>query len=216
LKTFRFVQDVKAAGNYALLVHNRDQPSAKASRLGSELTIVNFVRVVLPTILFVLIPLSGYAQPALGGYLRPALWCGVASLSAAATGQIPGPEPGAADAEIRQLLDTQVLAWNRGDLEGYMSAYWNSEELTFFSGATETGGWKPALERYRQYYKTTGSQMGRLDFSNLRIETLGQQMALARGRWRLKSANGPTRTGLFTLMLRRFPEGWRIVHDHSS
>jgi beta-aspartyl-peptidase (threonine type) len=176
---------------------------------------VNFVRVVLPIISFLLIPLSGVAQPLSGGYLRPVLWYGVASLSAAATGQIPESEAGSADKEIRQLLDAQVLAWNRGDLEGYMSGYWNSEELTFFSGATETGGWKPALERYRQHYKKTAGQMGRLDFSKIRIEALGE-MAFARGRWRVKSADGSTRTGLFTLMLRRFPEGWRIVHDHSS
>jgi beta-aspartyl-peptidase (threonine type) len=177
---------------------------------------VNFVRIALLTVLFVVIPLSGFAQPAWGEYLRPALWCSVASLSVAATGQIPGPESGAAEAEIRQLLDAQVLAWNRGDLEGYMSGYWNSEELTFFSGATESGGWKSALERYRQHYKKTGSPMGRLDFSNVRIEAVGEGMAFARGRWRLRLPNGSTRNGLFTLMLRRFPEGWRIVHDHSS
>jgi beta-aspartyl-peptidase (threonine type) len=177
---------------------------------------VNFVRLVLPIIPFVLIPLSGYARPALAGYLQPALWCGIASSSAAAAGQNPGPEIKPADVEIRQLLDAQVAAWNRGELEGFMSGYWNSNELTFFSGAIETGGWKPTLERYRQHYKKSGNQMGRLDFSNIRIEALGEERALARGRWRLKSADGSTRTGLFTLMLRHFAEGWRIVHDHSS
>ena len=177
---------------------------------------MNLVGFALPVISFVLIPLSGYAQAASVGYLRPALWCGVASLSAVATAQSPGPESKAAEAAVRQLLDTQAAAWNRGDLEGYMSGYWNSGELTFFSGATETGGWKPTLERYRQHYKKTGSQMGHLDFSNIRFEALGEEAALVRGRWRLKTANGPTRTGLFTLILRRFPEGWRIVHDHSS
>ena len=58
--------------------------------------------------------------------------------------------------------------------------------------------------------------MGRLEFGNVRIETFDDETALARGRWRLKLPNGSTRTGLFTLMLRRFGEGWRIVHDHSS
>ncbi len=178
---------------------------------------MNFVRVLLPILSFALIPLSGYAQPALGGYLRPALWCGVASLSVvAAGGQIPAPEIGAEDADIRKLLAAQVSAWNRGDLAGYMSGYWNSDELTFFSGATETGGWKSTLELYRQNYKKTANPMGHLDYSSIRIEALGEQTAFARGRWQLKSSNGSSRTGLFTLVLRRFPEGWRIVHDHSS
>ncbi len=177
---------------------------------------MNLVGFALPFIAFVLIPLSGYAQAASAGSLRPALWCGMASLSAVAAGQSSGLEAKTAEAAVRQLLDTQVAAWNRGDLEGYMSGYWNSGELTFFSGATETAGWKPTLERYRQHYKKTESQMGHLDFSNIRFEALGEEAALVRGRWRLKTANGPARTGLFTLMLRRFPEGWRIVHDHSS
>ncbi|MGA2960693.1 MAG: nuclear transport factor 2 family protein [Candidatus Korobacteraceae bacterium] len=177
---------------------------------------MNLVRFALPVITFVLIPLSCYAQPAIGAYPRLALWCGVASLSAAAAGQSPGPDTKTADAEIRQLLDTQVAAWNRGDLEGYMSGYLDSEELTFFFGATETRGWRPTLESYRQYYKKTGNQMGHLDFSNIHIETLGEDAALVRGRWRLKTSSGPSRTGPFTLVLRRFPGGWRIVHDHSS
>jgi beta-aspartyl-peptidase (threonine type) len=176
---------------------------------------VNLIRVaeILP---FFLLPLSGYAQPLSGEYLRPALWCGAASTSASAVELSSEPRTRVADAEIRQLLDAQVLAWNRGDLEGYMSGYWNSGELTFFSGTTETGGWKPALDRYRRHYKKSGSPMGRLAFRHLRIETLGEQLALARGQWRLETPNAPTRTGLFTLMLRRFSDGWRIVHDHSS
>jgi beta-aspartyl-peptidase (threonine type) len=72
------------------------------------------------------------------------------------------------------------------------------------------------LERYWQHYKKGGGQMGRLDFSRLRIETLGEEVALARGQWRLRTAHGGSRTGLFTLLLRRFSDGWRIVHDHSS
>jgi ketosteroid isomerase-like protein len=174
---------------------------------------VNFIRFALAIIPFALIPPGGYAHSYVP--LRTALWCGVASFSATANAQSPGPEA-RTDAEIRQLLDTQVAAWNRGDLEGYMSGYWKSQELMFFSEGTETRGWKPTLERYQQYYKKNGGQMGHLDFSNIRIEALGEQMALARGHWRLKTLNRPTRTGLFTLILRHFAEGWRIVHDHSS
>ncbi len=192
----------------------KTSPSAKP-RLGLGVKIVNLFRVaeILPFFLF---PLSGYAQPLSGEYLRPALWCGAASIAASAAASNPGPRVRVADAEIRQLLDAQVLAWNRGDLEGYMSGYWNSGELTFFSGTTETGGWKATLERYRRHYKKSGSPMGRLAFKHIRIETFGEQMALACGQWRLETPNGPTRAGLFTLMLRRFSDGWRIVHDHSS
>jgi beta-aspartyl-peptidase (threonine type) len=125
------------------------------------------------------------------------------------------PEAGSA-AAIRSVLDTQVAAWNRGDLEGYMAGYWNSPELTFYSGGTITKGWQPTLDRYRQRYQSGGREMGKLDFSSISIEMLGPESAVARGRWHLTMKNGQQPKGLFTVIFRRFPEGWRIIHDHSS
>jgi hypothetical protein len=49
----------------------------------------------------------------------------------------------------------------------------------------------------------------------LEIEALGPEAALARGRWQLiRSKDKPG--GVFTLIFRKLPEGWRIVHDHTS
>jgi beta-aspartyl-peptidase (threonine type) len=79
------------------------------------------------------------------------------ALSAAAqTG--PSSQPQTA---IRALLQTQVDAWNRHDLEAFMTGYWHSPELTFFSGGTETKGWEPTLERYRQHYQANGAPWAR-------------------------------------------------------
>ena len=64
------------------------------------------------------------------------------------------------DAAVRAVLDAQVAAWNHHDLEGFMAGYWNSPELTFFSGATETKGWEPTLERYRRSYQAEGTRHG--------------------------------------------------------
>ncbi len=119
-------------------------------------------------------------------------------------------------ADIRAVLDSQVSAWNRGDLEGYMSGYWRSPNLTFFSGGTITRGWQPTLERYRKRYQGEGKEMGKLDFSDVEIEVLGAESALARGRWHLAMSGAKDVRGVFTVVLRKFPEGWRIVHDHSS
>ena len=122
----------------------------------------------------------------------------------------------AQNAEIPEVLNQQAEAWNRGDLEGYMRGYWNSPELTFFSGATVTRGWQPTLERYRKRYQGEGKEMGKLEFSDITIQPLARRVALVRGRWRLTLSSGKQPNGLFTLMMRRFPEGWRITHDHSS
>jgi ketosteroid isomerase-like protein len=119
--------------------------------------------------------------------------------------------------EIQQLLDAQVDAWNRGDLEAFMLGYWHSPELTFFSNDSETRGWQETLDRYKKRYQAEGHTMGKLDFQTLRITPLGDDSAFARGRFHLKMPDGKEMQGMFTLVLRKFSEdGWRIVHDHSS
>jgi ketosteroid isomerase-like protein len=118
--------------------------------------------------------------------------------------------------EIDQVLNAQQDAWNRHDLEGFMAGYWNSPELTFFSGATERDGWQATLDRYRAAYASPGHEMGKLEFSALRIVTLGSDGAFVRGAWRLTMPDGKTPHGLFTLIFRKFPDGWKIVHDHTS
>lgn len=125
-------------------------------------------------------------------------------------------EDAEAQKAIRAVLDAQVEAWNRGDLEGYMRGYWMSPELTFFGGATETSGWTKTLERYRKSYKSEGRQMGRLSFNNVRIEMVSPDAAFVRGEWKLEMPAGQQPHGVYTLLMRRLPDGWRIIHDHSS
>lgn len=120
------------------------------------------------------------------------------------------------EARIQAILRSQVEAWNRHDLEAFMAGYWNSPTLTFFSGASETQGWQATLERYRKNYQSENAEMGKLEFSDLQIEMLGAQSAFVRGKFHLTLSNGKQPHGLFTLIFREFPEGWRIVHDHSS
>ena len=122
----------------------------------------------------------------------------------------------AARAAIRKVIAEQQAAWNRQDLEGFMAGYWNSPELTFFSGAHESKGWQAALDRYKKNYQGPGHEMGKLEFANLRIEMLGPQAAFVRGEFHLTMSDGKTPHGLFTLVFRKFPEGWKIVHDHSA
>lgn len=129
-------------------------------------------------------------------------------------GQASGPAND--EAAIGRVLHTQQDAWNRHDLDAFMQGYWNSPELTFFSGAAERRGWHATLDRYRATYTSPGHEMGKLDFSNLRIETLGKDAAFVRGEWHLTMSDGKTPHGLFTLVFRRFADGWKIVHDHTS
>jgi ketosteroid isomerase-like protein len=119
-------------------------------------------------------------------------------------------------AAVEHVLRTQQDAWNHHDLDAFMAGYWNSPHLTFFSGAKETSGWQATLDRYRATYASPGHEMGKLDFSALRIEMLGPDAAFVRGAWQLILSDGKTPHGLFTLTFRKFPDGWKIVHDHTS
>jgi len=117
---------------------------------------------------------------------------------------------------VRQLLDAQVAAWNRGDLEAFMRGYWRSDSLSFYSGGTVTHGWRTTLDRYRKRYQGEGHEMGTLAFDVHDVTLLARGEALVRGGWSLTFAASRS-SGLFTLLLRWFPDdGWRVVHDHTS
>ena len=117
-------------------------------------------------------------------------------------------------AEIRAVLNTQQDAWNRGDIDSFMNGYARAETTVFVSGDEVTRGWETVRDRYVKKYGDRVT-MGTLAFSDLEIEPLGPDSAVALGRWELKRANDNPH-GRFTLIFRRTPDGWRIVHDHTS
>jgi uncharacterized protein (TIGR02246 family) len=130
--------------------------------------------------------------------------------------------PGLARAEepeaaaVRGLLAMQVEAWNRKDLDAFLVGYWNSPDVVFQSGADRSDGFEALRARYRKRYQDEGRAMGQLAFTGVEVVVLGSDAALARGRWQLAMPDGQRPGGLFTLILRKRPEGWRIVHDHTS
>jgi ketosteroid isomerase-like protein len=116
--------------------------------------------------------------------------------------------------QIRSVLRTQQDAWNRGDIDGFMNGYARSASTVFISGDTIRRGWQTVRDRYREKYSSR-AKMGTLTFSDLEITLLSSDSAVASGRWRLKRTNDQPH-GRFTLIFKRLPEGWRIVHDHTS
>lgn len=140
------------------------------------------------------------------------IFCCAVSLTALAQGQ---SAPTGAEKDIHAVLDAQVAAWNAGKLEEFMAGYWRSPKLTFFSGGRKLSGWEATLERYRKTYQAEGKEMGRLKFSDLDIQSFGTA-AIVRGRWELTMSDGKQLGGLYTLVFRKFKDGWKIIHDHTS
>jgi ketosteroid isomerase-like protein len=115
---------------------------------------------------------------------------------------------------IQSVLDQQTTAWNRGDVNAFMKGYWQSDQTTFLGAGGMNRGWQAVLERYRRNYPDA-SAMGTLSFSDLEIHMLSADAAFVTGEYHLvRAADRPH--GYFTLIFRRFPDGWRVIHDHTT
>lgn len=125
------------------------------------------------------------------------------------------PERGFKDeTAIRVVMAAQVAAWNRGDVDGFMNGYARSRTTEFVGGDKLTRGWQTVRDRYKKKYDSP-EKMGTLHFSEVKITPLSSDAALVIGRWKLiRKSDKPH--GRFTLLFRRTPQGWRIVHDHTS
>lgn len=115
--------------------------------------------------------------------------------------------------DIVAVMNAQSAAWNRGDIDEFMQGYWNSDKLVFVSSRV-TRGWRPTLENYKKSYPNKEA-MGMLTFSDLETTVISKDAAVVLGSWALRRASDNPK-GKFTLIFRKFKEGWRIVHDHTS
>jgi ketosteroid isomerase-like protein len=139
----------------------------------------------------------------------------ILALSAGFASRLSAAKPETPDeAAIRALLVDQTAAWNRGDIDGFMAGYWKSDETEFVSAEGMSRGWQALLERYKRSYPDRKA-MGTLSFSNLEVRVECPTSAYAIGEYHLqREKDNPS--GIFTLNLRKFPEGWRVVVDHTT
>ena len=141
------------------------------------------------------------------------IWFGVLCFTAIVASVLIA-EPTDDDVEIQKVLHAQQDAWNRGDIDVFMNGYWRSDNTVFVSGDDVTRGWQNVLDRYKAKYSDR-AKMGTLTFSEIEITALSNDSAVALGSWKLNRANDQPH-GRFTLIFRKFIDGWKIVHDHTS
>jgi ketosteroid isomerase-like protein len=127
---------------------------------------------------------------------------------------IASPADASDDAQIRAVIEMQATAWNRGDIDAFMTGYWKSGETAFVGANGITRGWQAVLDRYRTRYPDRKA-MGHLSFSNLEVHILCPDAASAIGQFQLERENDRP-AGIFTLDFKKFADGWKIVVDHST
>jgi ketosteroid isomerase-like protein len=116
--------------------------------------------------------------------------------------------------DITKALTDQQIDWNQEDIDTFMTTYWHSPNVTFSGTSGIVRGWDAVLARYKKSYANREA-MGQLEFSGLEFHFLGKDGAVVLGHWQLTRKIGDV-GGVFTLVWQKFPEGWRIIHDHTS
>jgi ketosteroid isomerase-like protein len=117
------------------------------------------------------------------------------------------------EAAIRNAMNKQIKDWNKGNIDGFMQTYWQSDSLLFVSNPP-TYGWRSTLERYKKAYPDTVA-MGKLSFKLLQLKKLSSEYYFVMGNWYLKRSVGDV-GGIFTLLFRKINGKWLIVVDHSN
>lgn len=111
-------------------------------------------------------------------------------------------------------LEQQRLAWNRGDVEGFMQAYLKTDSLMFIGKNGIQWGWQKTLDNYRKNYPDAAA-MGQLTFDIIRVKKLSSRYYFVVGKWMLKRTAGDL-SGHFDLIMERKGKEWVIIADHSS
>lgn len=120
----------------------------------------------------------------------------------------------AQEKDILKVMNDQQIAWNNGDLEGFMQGYWKSEEMMFIGKSGPNYGWQKTLDNYKKSYPTK-EKMGTLSFTDQKIKMLGKNYAHVFGKWKLARKDGDL-GGIYTLVFQKFKDGWKVISDHTQ
>lgn len=115
---------------------------------------------------------------------------------------------------IEKIMHEQELAWNKGDIDGFMLSYWNNDSLKFIGKNGIKYGWKNTLDNYKKSYPDKAT-MGELAFSIISVEQLSENSCYVIGKWNLKREKGDI-GGYYTLLWKKINDKWVIVIDHTS
>lgn len=119
-----------------------------------------------------------------------------------------------AEKAVRNILAEQSAAWNKGDIQGFMTGYWNNDSLMFIGKSGVTYGWNNTLNNYKKGYPDAAA-MGQLTFTILKVKSLSDQYQQVVGKWHLQRSQGNVE-GHFTLLFQKIKGQWMIIMDHSS
>lgn len=116
--------------------------------------------------------------------------------------------------DIKGVLDSQVSAWNKGDIKTFMKGYWNSDSLRFIGKNGVRYGYKSVESNYLKHYKSI-EKMGHLSFDSLVFTEISgnDKIANVTGQWNITGTNNAG--GFFSLLFKKEDNNWKIIVDHT-
>lgn len=129
---------------------------------------------------------------------------------AAHTGRV---SPESARAAVEALLAHGAAAWNRGDLDDFMSDY--TADATYVTPRAVVHGRDNIRARYAPRF-APGAARDSLRFEGLEVDVVGPDALNAIAYYVLVRGDSVTARGPTSLLMRKVGARWFIVHDHSS
>lgn len=127
----------------------------------------------------------------------------------------PAPPADHPTAAVTLVLTESARAWNRGDLDGFMASYLDDSATVFVTADSAHAGFDWIRARYAPRF-TPAAVRDSLRFEGIEVRGLGPEHAVATAHYVLVRGDSVTAMGPFTIVLRRTPAGWKIIHDHTS
>jgi uncharacterized protein (TIGR02246 family) len=129
---------------------------------------------------------------------------------AAHPGQV---SPQSARASVEALLAHGAAAWNRGDLDDFMSDY--TPDATYVTPRAVVHGRDNIRTHYAARF-APGAVRDSLRFEGLEVDVVGPDALNAIAYYVLFRGDSVTARGPTSLVMRRIGGRWFMVHDHSS
>jgi uncharacterized protein (TIGR02246 family) len=117
--------------------------------------------------------------------------------------------------EIDAMFARSAAAWNRGDLDAFVSDYEPDAHTTYVGRS----GFLHGVDAIRRAYAprfAPGGVRDSLSFERLEVDASARDLAWAGAYYVLSRGDSVVARGPTTLVLRRAGGRWRIIHDHSS
>mmetsp|Transcript_12272 Transcript_12272/g.16066 ORF Transcript_12272/g.16066 Transcript_12272/m.16066 type:complete len:250 (-) Transcript_12272:78-827(-) len=143
------------------------------------------------------------------------------------------------ETEVCEAFFEWTDSWNKGNLFGYLDAYWDSEQVRFVSetllnsshskGSVVIHGRRGIdsiftdifvkTKKQQERYKEKKGVAGMISLRKLIVTPTGTKNAIVFGEHQMEVAGdkrGTSRGGVFTIHVRKLAGQWKIISEHST